>query len=164
MLAGRVALTTGLRVVESSRQGLGAREHARENSASSRLNGCRAMRNILRARVPPLVLWTLAGLLVAGCVGSYELATRPYNGIRVGSLQSEARSALPVGSSREQVVAWLDARGLPYEPVYDKGGERFLWYLVRMPNGSWMQPNAGLWMTFNFDAAERLSGVSAGQD
>jgi hypothetical protein len=122
------------------------------------------MRHILRARVPPPVLWTLAGLLIAGCIGSCELAYRPYNGIRVSSLQSEARTALPVGSSREQVVAWLDARGLPYKAVHDKGGERFLWYLVRMPNGSWMWPNAGLWMTFNFDAAERLSEISAGQD
>ena len=122
------------------------------------------MRNILRARVPPAVLWTLAGLLIAGCVGSCDLATRPYNGIRVGSLQSQARSALPVGSTREQVEAWLDYRELPYKPVYDKGGKLFLWYLVRMPNGSWMQPNAGLWMTFDFDAAGRLSEITAGQD
>jgi hypothetical protein len=121
------------------------------------------MSGLLRARVPPAVLWTLAGLLIAGCVGSCELATRPHNGIRVGSLQSDARSALPVGSSREQVVAWLEARGLPYEPVHDKGGE-FLWYLVRMSNGSWMWPNAGLWMTFEFDDAGRLSKISAGQD
>jgi hypothetical protein len=33
-----------------------------------------------------------------------------------------------------------------------------------MPNGSWMWPNAGLWMTFTFDDAERLSEISAGQD
>jgi hypothetical protein len=61
-------------------------------------------------------------------------------------------------------VAWLDARALPYQPVYGKDGREFLWYLVRMPNGSWMRPNAGLWMTFSFDAAERLSEISAGQD
>jgi hypothetical protein len=121
------------------------------------------MSRLLRARVPPAVLWTLAGLLVAACVGSCEVAFRPYNGIRVGSLQSDARSALPVGSSHEQVVAWLDARGLPYEPVRGKAGE-FLWYLVRMPNGSRMQPNARLWMQFSFDAAGRLSKISAGQD
>lgn len=120
------------------------------------------MSRLLRARVSPAVLWTLAGLLIAGCVGSCEFAFRPYNGIRVGSLESEARSALPVGSSHEQVVAWLDARGLPYKPVDGKGGE--FWYLVRMPNGSWMRPNAGLWMTFRFDDAERLSEISAGQD
>jgi hypothetical protein len=88
------------------------------------------MTRLLRARVPPAVQWTLAGLLIAGCVGSCEVAFRPYNGIRVGSLQSEARSALPVGSSREQVVAWLDARALPYQPVYGKDGREFLWYLV----------------------------------
>ena len=122
------------------------------------------MSRVLRAHVPPAVLWTLAGLLIAGCVVSCELAYRPYNGIRVGSLQSEARSALPVGSSREQVAAWLDARGLPYTPVYDKAGESFLWYLVRMPNGSWIRPNAGLWMTFNFHGTERLSEISAEED
>jgi hypothetical protein len=105
----------------------------------------------------------LAALLIAGCVGSCEFAFRPYNGIRLGRLVSEARSALPVGSSHEQVVAWLDARGLPYKPVHGKGGE-FLWYLVRMPNGSRMQPNASLWMTFSFDGAERLSEIRAGQD
>ena len=122
------------------------------------------MKHILRARVPPPALWILAGLLIAGCIGSCELAYWPYNGIRVGSLQSEARAALPVGSSREQVAAWLDARRLQYKAVHDKGGERFLWYLVRMPNGSRMRPNAGLWMTFDFDAAERLSEISAGLD
>ena len=122
------------------------------------------MSRVLQVRVSPAVLWTLAGLLIAGCVGSCELACRPYNGIRVSSLQSEARSALPVGSSRAQVVAWLEAKGLPYTPVYDKGGESFLWYLVRMPNGSWMRPNAGLWMTFNFHGAERLSEIRAGDD
>ncbi len=119
---------------------------------------------MLRARVPRAVLWTLAGLLTAGCVGSCELAYRPCNGIRVGSLQSEARSALPVGSSREQVETWLDARGLPYNPVYGKDGKSFLWYLVRKQNGSWMRPNAGLWMTFNFYGAERLSEISVGED
>jgi len=122
------------------------------------------LNRLLRARVPPAVLWTLAGLLIVGCVGSFELAYRPYNGIRVGSLQSEARSALPAGSSREQVVAWLDARGLTYRPVYDKGGETLLWYLVRMQNGSWMRPSASFWMTLNFHGAERLSGISAGED
>jgi len=127
------------------------------------LTECLAMSRLLHVRVPLAMLWTLAGLLIAGCLGSYEVAFRPYNGIRVGSLQSEARSALPVGSSREQVVAWLDANGLPYKPVHDKGGE-FLWYLVRMQNGSWMRPHAGFWMTFGFDAAERLSEISAGQD
>ena len=121
------------------------------------------MTRLLRARVPPAMQWTLAGLLIAGCVGSYEFAFWPYSGIRASSLQSEARSALPVGSSRGQVVAWLDARALPYHPVYDKAGRKFLWYLVRMPNGSWMQPNAGLWMTFRFEA-DRLSEISAGQD
>lgn len=121
------------------------------------------MTRLLRARVPRAVQWTLAGLLIAGCVGSCEVAFRPYNGVRVGSLLSEARSALPVGSSREQVVAWLDANALPYQTVYGKDQE-FHWYLVRMPNGSWMWPNARLWMTFNFDASERLSGIRAGRD
>jgi hypothetical protein len=60
-------------------------------------------------------------------------------------------------------VAWLDARGLQYEPVYGKGGE-FVWYLVRMTNGSRMRPTAHFWMQFNFDAGERLSEVSAGQE
>jgi hypothetical protein len=107
------------------------------------------------------VLWTLAGLLIAGCVVSCVVAFRPHNGITVGGLQSG--SALPVGSSRQQVVAWLDARGLPYELVHDKVGGGF-WYLVRMQNGSWMWPHAGLWMTFDFDDGKWLSGISAGQD
>ena len=122
------------------------------------------MNRVLHARVPPAVLWLLAGLLLAGCVGSCELAYRPKSGIRMGSLLSEARSALPAGSSREQVVAWLEARGLPYEPVYDKSGESFLWYLVRMPNGNWMIPNAILRMTFDFRGSERLSEISASED
>jgi hypothetical protein len=121
------------------------------------------MSRLLRARVPPAVLWTLAGLLVAGGVGSCEYAFRPYNGIRVDFLEAEARSDLPVGSSREQVVAWLDAHGLPYEPVYGKAGQ-FIWYLVRMPNGSRMRPNARLWMQFSFDAGGRLALIGAGQD
>jgi hypothetical protein len=108
-------------------------------------------------------LSVLAGLLVAGCVVSCEIAFRPHNGIRVGSLLDEARSALPVGSSREQVVAWFDARGLTYQTVYGKGGE-FARYLVRKQNGSWMQPDANLWMQFDFDAAERLSRIGAGQN
>ena len=122
------------------------------------------MNRVLHARVPPAVLWLLAGLLFAGGVGSCELAYRPKSGIRVGSLLSEARSALPAGSSREQVVAWLEARGLPYEPVYDKSGKSFRWYLVRMPNGNWMIPNAILRMTFDFRGSERLSEISASED
>ncbi|MGL6075321.1 MAG: hypothetical protein ACRC8S_14280 [Fimbriiglobus sp.] len=122
------------------------------------------MNRVLRASVPRAVLWTLAGLLIACCVGSCELAYRPHNGFRVGSLRSEAQSALPIGSSREQVEAWLDARGLPYMAVYDKGGESFLWYLVRMPNPSWMRPNAGLSMTFYFHGAGGLSEISARED
>ena len=62
------------------------------------------------------------------------------------------------------MVAWLEARGLPYEPVYDKSGKSFRWYLVRMPNGSWMKPNADLWMTFEFNSAERLDDISASED
>lgn len=121
------------------------------------------MTRLFRAPIPRAVLWTLAGLLIIGSVGSCEVAFRPYNGIRVGRLQSEAQTALPIGSSREQVEAWLEKSGLPYEPVQGKGGE-FLWFLVRMKNGSWMRPHAGLWMTLNFDAAERLTRISAGQD
>lgn len=121
------------------------------------------MSRLLRARVPTAILWTLAALLIVGCVGSCELAFRPYNGMRVSRLEFEARSALPIGSSHKQVVAWLDARGLPYKPMYDKGRERFICYLVRMPNGCWMWPNRGLWMMFRFEA-NRLSEISAGQD
>ena len=121
------------------------------------------MRRLLRARIPPAVLWMLAGLTIAGCVGSCEVAFWPFSGISVGRLHSEARSALPIGSSRAQVVSWLDARGLPYKSVNGKGGE-FLWYLVRMPNASWMEPKAGIWMTFSFHGGERLLEISAGQD
>lgn len=60
-------------------------------------------------------------------------------------------------------MAWLDARGLPYRRVHDKVGGGF-WYLVRMPNGSWMRPHDGLWMTFYFDSAGGVSEISGGQD
>ena len=122
------------------------------------------MNRVLHARVPHAVLWLLTGLLLAGGVGSCELAYRPKSGIRVVSLQSEARSELPAGSSRERVQAWLEGRSLPYEPVYDKSGKSFLWYLVRMPNGSWMRPDAILRMTFYFKGTERLSEISASED
>lgn len=128
------------------------------------MNARRVMNRVLRARVPRPVLGALVGLLIAGGVGSCEVLTRPHNGIRVGSLQSKALSALPVGSSREQVEAWLNANGLPYQPVYSKDGKRLLWYLVRMQNGSWVEPHASLHMTFYFDAAERLSDIAAGRD
>jgi len=60
-------------------------------------------------------------------------------------------------------VTWLDASGLPYKPVHGKGGE-FLWYLVKMQNGSWMRPDASFWMTFTFFDTEKLSEIDAGQD
>lgn len=102
-------------------------------------------------------------MLVAGGVVSCEVASSPHNGLRVGSLLSEARSALPTGSSREQVEAWLDARGFRFQTVHGKGGE-FARYLVRMRNGSWLRPDASFWVAIDFDPAERLSGISGRQD
>ena len=122
------------------------------------------MRGVLTARIPPVVLWTMAGLLIAGYVVFREFAYRPYNGIRVGRIRSEARSALPLGSSREQVASWLETRSLPWHSVYDKGGQELQWYLVRMENGSWMEPGASFWMTFDFDREEKLERINAEAD
>jgi hypothetical protein len=79
------------------------------------------------------------------------------------SAASNPRLGLPSRSDHLANRSWRGST-LPYQPVYGKDGRELLWYLVRMPNGSWMQPNAGLWMTFNFHGAERLSEISAGQD
>ena len=122
------------------------------------------MRGVLTARIPPVVLWTMTVLLIAGCVVFREVAYRPYNGIRVGRIRSEARAALPLGSSRERVASWLENRGLSWRPVYDKGGQELKWYLVRMENGSWMEPGASFWMTFDFDCEEKLERISAEAD
>ena len=122
------------------------------------------MRGVLSARIPPAVMWTMAGLFIAGCLVFHEFAYRPHNGIRVGRIRSEARSALPLGSSREQVASWLETRGLPWRPVYDKGGQELQRYLVRMENSSWMEPGATFWMTFEFDREEKLEQIDAEED
>src|SRR5262249_47220494 len=118
------------------------------------------MSRVLRARIPRRVLWGLAGLLF---VWLGEAMFRP--NIGVCGLAMKARWELPSKASREEVVAWLDANGLPYRTVYDKFGTEFLWYLVRSKQkGSWLRSDADYWITFGFDGSERLSYIHSGLD
>ena len=100
------------------------------------------MNRLLRARVPEIVLRIFGGVLITACIATCVFVTRPDIDIRLGILQSEARSALPVGSTRDLVTSWLEAHGLQFIAVYDKGGDRFLRYIMRMKQGSSMRPSA----------------------
>ena len=78
-----------------------------------------------------------------------------------GGLRRSLAAELPPGSSRAQVVAWLDSHQIYHSPLYDQQGNSYspLTAAIYDANVAWLE-NGDLNISFYFDDTERLDHCS----
>lgn len=95
-----------------------------------------------RRRRRELPWWVSASALAAffaALGGLWHLGSLPKNGIHVEQVEADARTGLPPGSSRDDIVAWLVARGVTeYGDVMDPGGKK-VGVRALIPNDSYLE-------------------------
>ena len=93
----------------------------------------------LKRHVPTWVVLLTVAAVIGAAAGGLYLASQPKNGIRVEQLKAEIDEQLPLGSSREEVLAWFAAHGIA-EPsdLLDTGGGK-AGYKGSLPNDSWLR-------------------------
>lgn len=116
-----------------------------------------------RRRRGELPLWVtvLVFTLLAGAgVGVWYFGTRPANGIRLENVQADISQTLPVGSTRDEVKAWLAAREFTDTKEITDGGGKVDGIQVTIPNDTWFD-QADIVLHIRFDRDWKLRSVIA---
>ncbi|MBN8907977.1 MAG: hypothetical protein J0H99_15380 [Rhodospirillales bacterium] len=95
-----------------------------------------------------------AALVIAGGA-VWHFGTAPANGVRLDAVRADVEQNLPVGSSRDEVRAWLAGHGITDTGDLMNTGGRVdgLWALL--PNDTWFEP-AEIHFLFRFDKEWKL--------
>jgi hypothetical protein len=105
-----------------------------------------------------VVLLTVAAVIGAAATGLY-VASQPKNGIRVEQLEADLHEHLPLGSSREEVLAWYSAHGITeLSDLTDTGGGK-AGYRASVPNDSWLD-RANIEIMCRIDRQGKLTDVT----
>ena len=97
--------------------------------------------------------------LAAGLVAVWHYGNLPTNDVRVEEVKADVDRRLPVGSTREEVRAWLDGRGITDSGDLRNGGGQVDGIWATFPNDTWFEP-ADIHFQFRFDKEWKLTSVA----
>jgi hypothetical protein len=91
-----------------------------------------------KRHVPAWVVLLIVATMIGAAAGGLFLASQPKNGVRLEQLEADIHEQLPLGSSREEVLAWFTAHGITeLFDLFDTGGSK-AGYRAIVPNDTWL--------------------------